>query len=82
MKEIRNIQELGQFINDYERLQRISKSLQKLNKIQNLTTVQEKRRAKLLEEAIQIAAKYELSIKYNNDPKDYPLYLIDSENHT
>ena len=80
MRKIENIADLRAFIEDYERLKKIAKSLHRYYEVhceRSLTKREEKRMEKLEKEAEEIAKKWRLYIDFGTDPRGAPICLHD-----
>ena len=73
---------LKQFVKDLPELQKIAKSLHKLDEMAcnyRLTERQEKKQDELIERAREIAKKYGFDVYHDGDPRACTLYLITPE---
>lgn len=78
MKSIKNIEDLKEFLADYEELKKLARSLHKLyvnNCNYGLTPRQEKRQEKLEAKVKEIAKKWKLHVDICSDPRGMPLCL-------
>ena len=78
MRKIEDIETLKAFVEDYERLKKIAKSLHRYYVVHcnwGLTERQERRVEKLEKEAEEIAARWGLHIDICTDPRGAPICL-------
>ncbi|MHA1396176.1 MAG: hypothetical protein ACTSSF_00400 [Candidatus Heimdallarchaeaceae archaeon] len=78
MKNIKNIEDLKEFLADYEELKRLARSLHNLYTQHcnyGLTPRQEKRVIKLEKKVKEIAKKWGLHVDICSDPRGMPLCL-------
>jgi len=82
MKEIKNIFQLKEFLQDYEELKKIAKKLQRYNEIfceRSLTRREWKNKERLEKEVEEIAKKWNLRPDIQQDPRIAPLVILDDE---
>ena len=78
MRKIEDIETLKAFVEDYERLKKIARSLHRYYEVhceRSLTKREEKRCEKLEAEAKEIAARWGLCIDFCSDPRGAPICL-------
>lgn len=74
-------QELKRFVYDYEELKRLARRLHRLYEVDcnfGLTPAQEKRQAKLEQQVMEIAQRYNFHAYFQRDPRGLPVYLLQS----
>ena len=82
MKEIKTIDELKEFVKDYEKLRKINKRLHKyyeLNCTYGLTSRQQKNCLKLEKQAQEISEKWGFLLDLCTDPRGIPICLKENK---